>query len=140
MKCFVKIRVSGTGVNIEELTERLEIEPIRSYHKGDSFVPAKTVKKPGIYEEDCWIAGIESKKNETVENCVSRFLEILLPHSNYLSKLAQQHNITLWVSAYPDNEQMNFHLSESCMKKLLKIGAALDLSSAFLKDFYEGNY
>jgi len=82
----------------------------------------------------------ETASNETIEKATKRFLDGLLPSAAYLKNLAGKYNATLWISAYPETEQINLHLSQNTIKRIFDLGITLDFSIMFLKQFYDGTY
>jgi hypothetical protein len=139
-KSFINLRISGLGLNLPEITDQLKIAPSHAYKKGDIYYSKKPIVKEIIYQEDCWISGTENQPDDAVEQAIDGFLEKLLPSSIFLKELARKHNVTIWISAYPDSEQANIHLSSQTINALSEIGATLDCSMALLKDFYDGTY
>ena len=140
MKVFVSIWIYGRGLKIEEISEVLNIDPTYKYKEGDIFISIRPNGKEIQYKEDCWIGGIESQNNETVEDCIERFIKILLPSTDYIYGLSKKFNIIINVSTYPYGEQNNVHFSNNILQIISKMGASLDCTTAFLKVFYDGNY
>jgi len=139
VKAFFDLRISGLGLNIHEITDRLKITPDYAYNKGDTFVD----KKHGgeiTYKEDCWIAGYEANENRDLDEELEYFVTKLKFSADYLKSLAEHHNVTIWVSTYPENEQANIHITLPTIIALGEIGATLDCSMVFLKEFYDGKY
>lgn len=140
MKSFINLRISGQGLNLEEITQKLKSVPDRTYKRGDIFVDQKHGGKKVIYQEDCWILGYEPDENTSFEEELEYFVTKFKNASAYLKSLAEEHNITIWISTYPDCEQANTHISFPTINILNEIGATLDCSVTFLKEFYDGTY
>jgi len=140
MRYFINLRISGTELDFQEITTKLEMPPVNCGKKGDVIES----RVPGIgkntIQEDFWIGEHKPDENANFEENLEHFVVKLIPSSNYLKSLAEKHNVTIGVSAYPDNEQANLHVSLPTIMALSEIGATLDCSMAFLKDFYDGNY
>jgi len=79
-------------------------------------------------------------EGETPEDALFRFLEMLHPHGDYIKKLSSSFDVTLWLSLYPDNEQMNFHFSHDTISRVCDMGISIDCSAMFLNQIYEGRY
>jgi len=140
MKSYVKLRISGIGLNIQEISSRLGLAPDHVYMKGDICSPRNHSGEEIAYQEDCWIKGIESDEDINVEKTLERFVGTLKSSSDYLKTLSKEHDVTVWVSVYPDSEQANIHIAAPIIIALSEIGATLDCSTLFLKDFYNGMY
>ena len=137
MNAFIDLRISGQGLNHAEITSQIKVTPNHTFKKGD-VVLSKVTGEETIHKEDTWIAGVEccSCDGESIEQALAGFLEKILPSAKYLSELACRHSITLWVSAYPEAEQINLHLSNKVIHILFEMGIALDFNVLFLKEFY----
>lgn len=140
MNNFINLRISGFGLDLQEISNQIGMIPHCAYKKGDIFVDKKRDGKEVIYQEDCWIAGTETFPNETIEQALERFLKQIIPVSNYVNNLAKKNEVTIWISAYPDDEQTNIHLSVETIRALCEIGVSFDCSTLFLKQFYDGTY
>lgn len=140
IRTFIDLRISGIGLDIQGVSDGLKMLPDKSYTKGDIFIDHKHGGKETVYEEDCWIMGIESVDEESAEQLVNRFLAMLLPSADYLKKIATIHNATIWLSVFPDGEQLSIHLSEYAISKIHELGVSFDYTVMFLKQLYDGNY
>jgi len=140
MRRFIDLRISGLGINIQEISERLSMTPDNAYKKGDIHIDNKYGGEKIVYEEDCWISEYKANEHMRVDEQLENFLAELKSSSAYLKGLADKHKVTIWVSLFPDIEQANLHISLSTINALSDMGATLDCSMAFLGDFYSGNY
>ena len=139
-KGFVKFRISGQDLNFEQINKSLSQQPSFTYRKGDCFTPKFGDKQPIIYKEDCWFLEVEKQKDETIDAIVYNFLINFEKSKEYLNKLSQKAELTLWVSAYPDDEQSNIHLENKTLRLLADMGLVIDFDIMFLKEFYDGTY
>ena len=137
---FVKLRIAGDGLNFCEITDTLGVLPDFSYRKGDTYVDKFRTGRVIIYDEDCWLAEVKKSDNETVEECIEKFVLKLYHAVNYLKMLASRFDVTLWISLYPNSEQANFRLSRKTVCALSEMGISVDFDIAFLKEFYDGTY
>ena len=140
MSDFVDIRISGIDLNLDEITSRLAMNPDYAYKKGDTCLDYKYGGTKIVYSEDCWITAYKPKEKTPVEKQLEEFVNVLADSSDYLQELASKHDVTIWISMYPDNEQVNLHISTPTIKTLARIGASLDCSTAYLKSFHDGLY
>ena len=139
MKSFVKLRVAGEGLDVYKISDKLEIENSMAYKKGDDL-QSRFDKEITTAKEDCYLASFESEDNESAEACLGRVLKTLKPHSNYLRSLSEKAEISVWISLYPEEFQMNFHLSPENMKMIIDMGASFDMSAMYLEKLYDGSY
>lgn len=137
---FIKLRIVGQNLKLEEITEKLSQLPSFTYRKGDSHTPKYGKEKAIIYKEDCWLLELEKDENHTFDDMINKFLSNFKNSTDYLKELSSKFDVTLWVSAYPDEEQSNIHLSPNTLKLIADIGISVDFNILFLKEFYDGTY
>jgi len=140
MRSYINLRICGQGLNLQEITNKLGLLPVNARKKGEVHVDEKYSGKSKIFQEDFWIGEYRPSENVKLEDELEHFLVQLKPSAAYLKSLAEKHTVTVWVSSYLEKEQANVHISSTAIDVLSEIGATLDCSMAFLKDFYEGNY
>ena len=133
---FIDLVIRGIGLCNDEISTRLDMTPNRFNKKGDTHKD-KYTNKTTIYSEDSWYAGIEIKQGESPEDALTRFVDILHPHSDYIKSLSTSFDVILWLSLYPDDEQMNVHLSPSMISRICDMCISIDVSAMFLKQIYE---
>lgn len=136
MNGFVKLRITGEGLPIQDVTNKLERTPDFSYKKGDVFIDERFKRRPVIYKEDCWLVEAEKNNDESLEECIERFILGFNEKTSYLKEFSKRFNLTVWISAYPEKEQTNIHLSAETTAIIAAMGASIDYNIAFLKEFY----
>ena len=134
---FIKLRITGHNLKLEEISEKFARQPGLTYRKGDSYTSKYSDRKPVTYKEDCWMYEVEKSENMTLEAAIEKFVSEFADCADYLKELSEQNNITLWISAYPDEEQDNIHLSPKTLRHIADLGISIDFDIMFLKDFYE---
>lgn len=137
---FVKLIIRGQDINLEEITQKLSQQPSFSYRKGDCYTPQFGDKTPVIYKENCWGLEVEKQECETFDDVLYAFLTRFNGSTEYIKDLVKDHNVIVWVSVYPDEEQGNIHLENKTLKLLADMGLAIDFDIMFLNDFYKGIY
>jgi len=55
-----------------------------------------------------------------MEKCIEQFMLDLHYATEYLKMLSLRTNITVWISAFPEGEQCNVHLSEKTLAVICK--------------------
>ena len=137
---FIKLRIAGQNLKFEEITEKLSQQPSFTYRRGDAYTPKYGGKKPITYEEDCWLLEKEKDENQTFDVAIKKFVSAFKDSTDYLKELSSSFDVTLWVSAYPDEEQSNIHLSPDTLRLIVNMGISVDFNILFLKEFYDGTY
>ena len=140
MKYYINLRISGLGLNLQEITNQLGIMPVNTCMRGEIHIDEKYGGRETVFQEDVWLAEYKPYENAKFEEELENFVTQLKPSAIYLKSLAEKHAVTVWISSYPESEQANVHITSATINALSEIGATLDCSMAFLKDFYEGNY
>ncbi len=139
-KGFIKLRISGQNLNFEEISRMLAQQPSFTCRKGDCYTPKFGDKKPVIYEEDCWLLETEKDGELSFDDAIKMFLSKVKKSTDYLKELSSGFDVTLWISAYPDEQQSNIHLSPDTLKMIADMGISVDMNSLFLKELYDGTY
>ena len=127
-------------MDFEEITEKLSQQPSSICRKGNSHVSKVGEKKATVYKEDCWLLQVEKDESQSFDDAINTFISKFKDVSEYIKELSSKFDVTLWVSAYPDEEQSNIHLSPNTVKLIADMGISVDFNVLFLKEFYEGNY
>ena len=140
IKGFICLRISGLGLDIQSITNSLKVRPDKAYKKGDSYVDIKYGNEPIVYQEDCWRVQIKTQSEESIEEALERFIDTFIPAADYLNSISSKFDATIWVSTYPESEQVNIRISPKAIHNLCKLGVALDVGAIYLKQFYEGTY
>ena len=139
-KGFVKLRITGQDLDLEQIKKELLHQPSFVYRKGDCYTPKFGDKKPVVYKEDCWILEGEKQDVETIDGMLYRFLTELEESKKYLKEISDNADVALWVSVYPNSEQSNIHIENNTLKLLADMGLVIDFDIMFLKEFYDATY
>ena len=89
-KGYVKLRITGQDLNLEQINNELSQQPSFTYRKGDTYTPKFGDKQPIIYKEDCWLFEVEKQEDETIDATVYRFLTKFEKSKEYINKLNQK--------------------------------------------------
>jgi len=135
--CFINLRISGLGLDLNEITNTLRTIPNNAYKKGDKKL-CKITLEEFEHTEDYWIASVEFDKQQPLENEIEKIILKYLPYAKYLRGLSERSEITFWVSLYPETEQFNVHLTKKSLTALSEMGVTFDCSVAYLQAFYDG--
>ncbi|MCL2353441.1 MAG: DUF4279 domain-containing protein [Defluviitaleaceae bacterium] len=136
---YINLRISGVNLDFDEITKELGVEPKRISRKGD-IVLNKYSLPPTIIQEDVWSLEYELDEDANLGDAFEGVALQLQPAAPYLKSLAQKYQVTFWVSLYLDGIQKNMHITSKTIEALSEMGATVDCTMMFLKDFYEGNY
>ena len=139
MTGFVTLRITGQGLILQEITDKLGRYPDYSYKKGDVYTSKRSGRRI-VYKEDAWLSEVKNKEGESLENCIEQFVLSFCYVADYLKALATKFDVCIWISAFSESEQSNVHLSEHTIVALCAIGASVDVNVMFLEDFYNGTY
>jgi len=140
MESYIKLRICGHGLNLQEITNQLGMTPVNARKKGEIFIDEKYGMRVTVFQEDFWLGGYKPRQNSKLEDEIEYFAMKLKPSATYLKALAEKHDVRFWVSLHLEEIQANVHISPATINALSEMGAKLDCSMMFLKDFYEGNY
>ena len=139
LTAYIGLRICGTGLDLNEITQKLGVVPAHSYKQGDTY-DNKYTKSKIVYREDCWIADSEIKIDRDLEQVVGEFFAPYLIQSQYISGLAKMFSVSVYLSVYPESMQYAFLMSEKVISTLHSLGATMEIKVADLREFYEGEY
>jgi hypothetical protein len=132
---YLYFRISGSNLNFEEITNSLNIMPCTIKKKGDI---QKSKYGEFICEEDSWLYDYEIPEEQSLEDAIIVFTQPFLLKKCYIEDLSKTKTITLWVSLYPEGNQMNVNLSKKIISILGELNIEIDITTAYLSDFYSG--
>jgi hypothetical protein len=138
MSDFVKLRISGTGMSLDEITDTLSIYPKYAYKKGDTHYD-KYTDKTITYQEDCWLIS-RSIEPESFEDDLRSFLLLFQDKSAFIKSLSESCEVMLWLSLYPESNHFNIHFSPEIIEMAHSLGVCMDVEVSDLREFYDGTY
>jgi len=138
MTGFLTLRISGLGLCLDNITNKLEIKPTYTYKKGDTYYD-KYTNSTIVYMEDCWMTDKEIETNNP-ENEMLCFILLLTDKAGYIRELARGFEVILWLSLYPESEKNNVHLPYNIIEAIYKLGISMDIEVTDLREFYDGKY
>jgi len=135
MFIVINLRISGIGLDFQDITEQLGISPIKVGKKGDIISRQKYRMPDTVLQEDSWLAEQKVDDDEELGVVLEDFVMKLQLSSDYLRSLAKEHHITVWISKYLDDVQGNIHIPATVINAVNNIGATLDCSMMLLENF-----
>ena len=107
---FIKLRIAGQNLNLEEITQKLSQQPSFIYRKGDFYTPKFGDKQPIIYEEDCWIFEVEKQEDETFDDMLYAFLTRFIKSKEYIKELSDNlRDVALEIQSSIQNMQSSLN-------------------------------
>lgn len=135
---FISFRISGIGLDIGAVTNKMGLKPSCALKKGDVIKGRFSIEH--IQNEDCWMFDIDPQASDNSDKIISEFVGRYLTNRTFIRSLSEKFSVTVWCEIYQETEQYNIHLSSSIMFLLQDLGVSLDISILNLQSFYEGNY
>jgi hypothetical protein len=135
---FISFRISGIGLDINAITDKMGLKPCYTFKKGDVIKDRFSVVH--VQNEDCWMFDTEPQASDDLDKIISEFVSKYLTNRAFIRELSEKSNVTVWCEIYPESEQYNIHLSSSVIFLLQDLGVSLDVSMLNLQRFYGGNY
>ena len=134
---FICFRISGQGINLNELSTVLGMVPQYSHTRGDIYYD-KITKQAGTYSDDYWIASVEINDVNETEKRIEALVDSLYRNKEYVQQTSRVHAATLWVTVYQDVIQHNLHFSKNVLAKISELDIDLDITCMQLQEFYRG--
>jgi hypothetical protein len=133
---YLYFKIIGENLNFDEINSTLNILPSNIYRKGDVF---KNRFVDVVTQEDCWSANYEIPEIQSLEDAMLSFIQPYIIQQKYITNLSKKYDVKLWISLYPDNNQMNINLSKKIITALYDLKIELEITAAYLSEFYDGN-
>lgn len=134
---FVKLRVSGYNIPFDEIIQKVGNIGKTKCRKATSCEYAKEQEQR---DEESIIFEQEIDSQLVINDELERFVDRLYNLKEYLVGLKSTFSIKLWISIYPETEQLYFGITGSVIRKIADIGIDIDVSILCLQEFYQGTY
>ena len=131
---YIFLRISGENLDFNEISKMLNILPKISYKKGDKRILSNFEEV--VYTEDCWLIEYRIPKKTEILKAIQKFLGRFNNKRDYLRNISKKYMITLWISVYPDDIQINFNIPHNTIQIISEMGIDIDISITYLQDFY----
>jgi len=144
-KYFLQFRITGDSLVPEDLTSLFSMQPSFAYKKGDALKGHRLKSEHAIdatYHEGGWLINIKIHDDQSIEKAIEDLIVQFSPFSNQIKGFvnSNEYDISLWLTAYPEDLNMHFRISPVVISKLLDMGIMFGVSIASLQDFYTGRY
>ena len=136
---FVDFAIVGQNIDLEEVSNTLNITPRHTYKKGDLYYD-KIAKHSGTYIEDGWSFNIEIENIDETEEKLFEVVNLLHKNKEYIQQLSNVHDVTLWVTIYQDSCQYHLRFSKNVLSKISELGIDAGITCMQLQEFYTGAY
>ena len=138
MTYFLTLWMGGQYLPLDEIADTLKLSPTYSYKKGDVWIDR--LGQSVTYGEDCWMIEKKHIEAEDIEDEILGFISLFENNAEYIKNLAEKFKVYLWLSAYPESDQYNIHLSHKVIKAICNLGITMDIDITDLRVFYDGTY
>jgi hypothetical protein len=138
---YIFLRISGNDLDLNEISKGIGITPTYSYKNGEKrIIKNQNKSQEVVYSEDCWIKQYKIPRQTELNKALQHFLNKIRPRTEYLHALTKHARITLWISLYPEDIQININLPNEMIGFIGGMGIEMDISMYCLQDFYSGEY
>ena len=118
---FVNFRISGQNIDLEGMSKALNIPPTYVCKKGNTNYD-KITKQTFTYTEDVWTYDIEIKNEDETEKRMEEFVDLFYKNKEHVRKISKIHDVTLWITIYPDSHQYHLRFSKNVLNKISELG------------------
>lgn len=132
---YLHLRVLGENIDMENISNTLNVRPCNTYKKGDIF---KSKYNEMVCQEDCWSINYEIPEKQSLDEAIISFTQPFHLNKYYMMELTKTYNVKLWISLYPEEYQMNLDISNKIISILHDLNIELSITTIYLSDFYEG--
>ena len=134
---FLKLRIAGIDIPFEEIIHAVGKRWKIKCRKGKSHQYDMNQMQNN---EDSIIFEREIDSQSSINDELADFVDQLYNLKDYLVELKFAFSIKLWISIYPETEQLYFGLTSSVIRKIADLGIDIDVSILCLQEFYRGTY
>ena len=117
---FLKLFIKGKKLDVERINEEFSFS---------GAVHNRTENG------DIWQAGVEFEDDLNGET--EKFIKRIYEHRDFILGLSKCAHISLRLTVYADEVQINVHLSPESIEKLKALSLSLDISIMNLSEFYK---
>jgi len=139
MDCYIKLRIGGHGLDLQEITTELKTIPDAAFKKGDKII-SKFESEKTRHTEDSWLVSVKFSKLRPLELEIEEFILSFIPHAKYIKGLSEKFDVTFWIDTYPNTEQFCVNLTKKSIAALYEMGTTFDFGVMYLVAFYDGHY
>ena len=134
---FLKLRIAGINIPFEEIIQAVgKTWKIKCRKRKSDQYDINHVQNSA----DSIIFEREIDSQSSINDELADFVDQLYNLKDYLVELKSDFSIKLWVSIYPETEQLYFGLTSSVIRKIADFGIDIDVSILCLQEFYRGTY
>lgn len=120
----LSLRISGTGLNPEEISRALALTPTFSVRAGEAL----RLGRDTVADRDIWVYDVARKWNKPLHELLRLAQTTLAPKAEVLKQWAKKHEVALWCSYQTNLAQGGFELSPSDLAFLSELGVPFVVS------------
>lgn len=120
----LSLRVSGHGVDLDNITRTLGLTPSHSVREGEPVRPGHDRRA----DQDVWVYDFARKWEKPLGELMTLAEQTVYPILGPLKRLAQEHDVALWCSYQTNLAQGGFDLPPSALRFLSDTGVTLTVS------------
>ena len=132
---FINLRIEGDSIDFDAITSATGADKVSCLQRGKEY----TVRdKKFIAENDIFQALYEIPDDSGLNAGVQSVVNKLYESCSLIKSLSSENDVTLWLTLYPEEYQLNFNLTNDSVRKMGEMGIDFDLSVMSLQKFYDG--
>lgn len=120
----LSLRISGHGLDLDEVTHSLGLVATHSVKEGEILRPGRDVRA----DRDVLVYDIARKWDRSINDLLQIAEATLMSKSGILERLAQEHEVVLWCSYQTNLAQGGFELAPSALAFLHALGIPFTVS------------
>jgi hypothetical protein len=118
----VALIIAGTGLNLERVSEELQMEPTHVHRVGDPNMLGQP------FPHDMWQLETEVNEDESLDTHLRWLTAKLKPHYNYLRSLKTLAEVYVYCGVNCDTDQCGFSLSSEALTMFTELSISLELT------------
>ena len=117
------LRIHGDDVPVEEISQRLGVEPTHVHRKGERRTPSS----PG-YRDDAWQYRPSAPETEPLERHIEALWQVVQPALDYLKALRQHFRVDVFCGYRSNCDHAGFEVSHECLELFTALEVPFGLS------------
>jgi Domain of unknown function (DUF4279) len=118
----VALIIAGTGLDLERVSEELQVEPTHVHRIGERNM----IGQP--FPHDMWQLETEVDENESLDTHLRYLTAKLKPHYPYLCSLKALADVYVYCGVNCDSDQCGFSLSSEALTMFTELGISLEIT------------
>lgn len=118
------LRIHGDDLPLDEITNRLKVQPTRTHRKGGRPKPTAQT----VYRDDAWHFQPPLPETEPLERHIDALWSVVKPHVSYLKSLKEQYKVDVFCGYRSNCDHVGIQVPHTCLELFTALEVPLGVS------------